>query len=180
MCIGGKMILNYKVIGKRIQEIRLAKCLSQEKLAEMTNLSAGYISLIENNYREPSLETLVKLGNILGVTVRLCIGAWDGDTNALTANILKGAAKLIMSYESELKYDIFKEKVGRASVREITRMAAERKNGSLGYAEAMLTIYNSKRQKFALEWSKLYDTKNNKRQERNECSENETNVGSFV
>lgn len=65
------MILDHKIIGKRIQEFRLAKCLSQEKLAEMSNLSVGYISLIENNYKnkKPSLEVLFNLGNILGVTI---------------------------------------------------------------------------------------------------------------
>src|SRR5574344_2685892 len=118
--------------------------------------------------------------HILDQTLRLCIGTWDGDTNSLTANILKGAAKLIMSYENELNYDIFKEKIGRCSVKEITRMAAERKNGSLGYAEAMLTIYNNKRQKFALEWSKLYETKHYKKRDQNEGLEIATNTNSII
>ena len=40
-------------------------------------------------------------------------------------------------------------------VKEIIRSARERNNGSLGYAEALLTFYN-KRTRYPLRWSKLY------------------------
>jgi hypothetical protein len=110
--------------------------------------------------------------HILDQTLRLCIGAWDGDTTALTSNILKGTSKLILAYKKDLNFNTFKEKVGRCTVKKISRMAAERKNGSLGYAEAMLTIYNSKRQRCSLEWSKLYDIKHYKKQDQIEVIEN--------
>lgn len=63
------MILNYKLIGKRIKELRKRKGLSQEKLAEMCNVSVPHISRIESGNKHPSLECLVKLGNVLGGTV---------------------------------------------------------------------------------------------------------------
>lgn len=63
------MILNYGIIGKRIKEIRLGKKLTQEKLAEMCNLAVSHISRIESTKKRPSLECLVKLGDVLGVTV---------------------------------------------------------------------------------------------------------------
>ena len=93
--------------------------------------------------------------HILDATLRLCIATWEGDVNSLTANILKGIAKLIVAYEDELDEVQFKEKLGRRSIREITRSASERSNGSLGYAEAMLDIYN-KRLRAPLQRSKLY------------------------
>ena len=93
--------------------------------------------------------------HILDATLRLCIATWEGDVNSLTANILKGIAKLIVAYEDELDEVQFKEKLGRCSIREITRSASERSNGSLGYAEAMLDIYN-KRLRAPLQRSKLY------------------------
>mgnify|MGYP007061163749 FL=1 len=43
-----------------------------------------------------------------------------------------------------MKDDTFKEKVGRVSVREISRTARERRAGSLGFAEALLLEYNKK------------------------------------
>jgi len=63
------MILDYEIIGKRIQKIRRGKRLTQAKLAEMCNLSVSYISYIESSGRDVSLESLVKLANNLGVTV---------------------------------------------------------------------------------------------------------------
>lgn len=63
------MILNDKIIGKRIKNIRVQTPLTQEKLAEICNLSASYISLIESGTRTASLEVLVNLANNLGVTV---------------------------------------------------------------------------------------------------------------
>ena len=98
-----------------------------------------------------------KLGyHVLDATLRLCIATWEGDVNSLTANILKGIAKLIVAYGNELDEMQFKEKLGRCSIREITRNASERSNGSLGYAEAMLSIYN-KRMRAPLQYSKLYN-----------------------
>ena len=111
--------------------------------------------------------------HVLNRTLRLCIGTWEGDTNSLTANILRGIAKLIVAYENELKDDIFKEKVGRCSIKELSRTASERKAGSLGYAEAMLTVYN-KRQRSPLHWTKLYKTKPDEQEELTEYEETNT------
>ena len=77
-------------------------------------------------------------------SLRLCIITWEGDVDSLTSNILRGIARLIISYGDSLKDDMFAEKVGRFSAREISRIARERKAGSIGYAEAMLTLYNKK------------------------------------
>ena len=58
--------------------------------------------------------------------------------------MMNGVARLIFAFGDELKDDIFKEKVGRCSVKEIARNAKERRPGSLGYAEALLLAYNKK------------------------------------
>jgi len=102
--------------------------------------------------------------HLLDRTLRLCVGTWEGDTNSLAANIMRGVSKLIVAYENELKDDIFKEKVGRCSIKELSRTAADRKAGSLGYAEAMLLVYN-KKMRMPLKWSKLYKTKGDEQEE---------------
>jgi len=76
--------------------------------------------------------------------LRLCIGTWEGTPHSLSANMMNGVARLIFAFGDELKDDIFKEKVGRCSVKEIARNAKERRPGSLGYAEALLLAYNKK------------------------------------
>jgi hypothetical protein len=98
--------------------------------------------------------------HVLDRTLRLCIGTWEGEINSLCANMLKGIARLIAAFEDLLRDDLFKDKVGAFSAREIERTAKERKAGSLGYAEAMLIAYN-KKLKSALKWSKLYFNKPN-------------------
>jgi hypothetical protein len=100
-----------------------------------------------------------KLGfHVLDHTLRLCVGTWEGDNNSLSANMLRGIARLIVAFGDALKDDVFKEKVGKYSSRDIGRTAKERKVGSLGYAEAILIAYN-KKLKAPLKWSKLYMTK---------------------
>lgn len=63
------MQINYKLIGKRIQETRKRECLSQMALAEATGLSCSYISYIETGKKQPSLTALLLIVNVLGITM---------------------------------------------------------------------------------------------------------------
>ena len=63
------MDLNYKHIGKRIREERTRARMSQETLAESVDSSPQYISHIENARKKPSLEMLVRIANVLDVSV---------------------------------------------------------------------------------------------------------------
>ena len=74
-----------------------------------------------------------------------------------------------------MRDDIFKDKVGTFSAREIGRTAKERKAGSLGYSEAMLIAYN-KKMKFALKWSKLYSNKSDLPHEYDDINEDEADA----
>ncbi|MEI8390513.1 MAG: helix-turn-helix transcriptional regulator [bacterium] len=63
------MILDKKIIGKRIKKIRHENGLTQSELAEMCNLSTSYISCIETGKKRPSLKSLEKFGKSLHVKV---------------------------------------------------------------------------------------------------------------
>ncbi|MCC8173178.1 MAG: hypothetical protein LIO65_01930 [Odoribacter sp.] len=91
---------------------------------------------------------------ILNRVLALCIGTWEGAMDSLSGNILSGVSHLAAAFDCDLKDEYFKEKLGRVSIKEISRTAKERRNGSLGYAEAMLIEYN-KRMKLPLKMSKL-------------------------
>lgn len=95
------------------------------------------VATLEDLYRKYGYDILQRC-------LRLCITTWEGDVDSLTSNILRGITHLIVAYEDRLKDDMFVEKVGRSSPREISRIAKERKAGSMGYAEAMLLLYNKK------------------------------------
>ena len=113
--------------------------------------------------------------HVLDRTLLLCIGTWEGDNNSLSANILKGVSWLIVAFGDNLKDDIFKEKVGVFSVKELSRIAKERRAGSLGYAEAMLIAYN-KKMKYTLKWSKLYKVKSSAQDTDSEMDYDENDI----
>lgn len=94
--------------------------------------------------------------HVLDRTLRLCVGTWEGDMDSLSANVLNGIARLVYTYGEQLRDDSFKERVGAVSIKQLSRTAKERRPGSLGYAEAMLVVYNRKC-KYPLQWTKLYE-----------------------
>ncbi|PHK50586.1 helix-turn-helix domain-containing protein [Staphylococcus edaphicus] len=55
-------------IGKKIRNLRTMKKLTQEELAERTDLSKGYISQIESQHASPSMETFLNLLEVLGTS----------------------------------------------------------------------------------------------------------------
>jgi len=62
------MSLNFKLIGRRIKDIRNLRHLTQSELAEMVDLTEPYISRIETG-RSCSLDAYVRIADALGVTV---------------------------------------------------------------------------------------------------------------
>ena len=56
-------------VGKRVQFLRKSVRLTQEELAERTNLSVNYIAFIESGRRSPSLTTLQKIAISLQVDI---------------------------------------------------------------------------------------------------------------
>ena len=95
---------------------------------------------------------------VLNRILRLIISTWEGDINSFSANIFNALTKLVVTFGDSLNDEIFKEKVGNVSVKQLVRMAKERRSGSMGVAEAMLIEYNGKRKNPAgrLPINKLY------------------------
>ena len=63
------MQMNYSALGKRIREERLKLRLTQEKLAESIDVSSSYVGQIERGERSVTLDTLIRITNMLGVTI---------------------------------------------------------------------------------------------------------------
>ena len=61
--------LDYIAIGDRIRKYREQSRMTQEQLSESCSLSTGYIGHLERGTRSPSLETLVKISQILRVSL---------------------------------------------------------------------------------------------------------------
>lgn len=60
---------NIKYIGTKIKEIRKKKQISQERLAELVAMNLRSINRIENQHNIPTLETLEKIAQVLGVSI---------------------------------------------------------------------------------------------------------------
>ena len=97
---------------------------------------------------------------VLQRTLMLAVGTWEGESQSLSAGMLKGLAKFIQIYDYEMSDDAFKERLSRVSAREIVRTAKERRAGSLGFVETFLIQYN-KKTRTQLRWDKIYDSKPN-------------------
>lgn len=85
--------IDWARLGYRIADLRRARKLTQEQLAEKTGLSFVYIGYIEQGKRHASLETYIRIANALGFTLNDLAGdfldadnGWrkTADLNALT------------------------------------------------------------------------------------------------
>ena len=137
------------------------------------------ISTVEQIYQKYGYHGLNRV-------LRLIVGTWEGDINSFSSNILNAVAKLISVFGDKLNDDIFKEKVGAVSVKQLTRTAKERHAGSMGFAEAMLIEYNGKKKNaehrlsinklYARESSLLADNHPDKRIDDNEGDSSDSDV----
>jgi transcriptional regulator with XRE-family HTH domain len=63
--------MDEKQIAKNIKKIRLESHMSQERLAELSGLTKGYISKIEKSVTAPPLSTLSKIAQALNVDITI-------------------------------------------------------------------------------------------------------------
>lgn len=95
------------------------------------------VSALEYIYTRYGYENLSR-------TLRVLIGAWEGNQQSLSSSMLKGMSKVLAVFENEIKDEMIIEKISYTSVKEIIRCARERKGGTTGCAEAILMVYNKK------------------------------------
>ena len=91
-------IMNQKAIGRRIKAAREKKRLTQERLAELVDLSPMHVSVIERGVKLPKLETLINIANILDVSA-----------DELLQDVVNNQTKLYVSEASELIEQLSRE-----------------------------------------------------------------------
>ena len=70
--------MNIANIGKNIRHFRKLRGLTQEKVAEMADISTGYYKSLESrNAESPSLETLMKICMVLDVPMEFIVKDCD-------------------------------------------------------------------------------------------------------
>jgi len=63
------MNLDKELIGKKIRQIRIEKGFSQEELSEKIDISPRHMCTIENGKSFPSIETFVKISQVLDIDI---------------------------------------------------------------------------------------------------------------
>ena len=67
--------MNYEDLGRRIRTLRQQQHLTQEQLAEALDISPSFLGHIERGTRIASLDTLVKLCNVLNTNPGFLLAA---------------------------------------------------------------------------------------------------------
>ena len=81
----GAWFLRYKIkrlimeIGSKIKELRILNGLTQEELADRSELSKGFISQLENDLTSPSIATLEDILQCLGITISEFFAREEGE-----------------------------------------------------------------------------------------------------
>lgn len=90
--------MDEKQIAKNIKKIRLESNMTQERIAELSGLTKGYISKIEKSDKAPPLSTLSKIANALDVDITI-LAAEDLETpeDVSLCIVRKGEGKKISS-----------------------------------------------------------------------------------
>ena len=87
-------------IGLKLKELRVLKGLTQEELADRTELSKGFISQLERNLTSPSIATLMDILQCLGTSP----GEFFNETPE--EQIVFSKADYFEKYDTELKNEI--------------------------------------------------------------------------
>jgi len=75
-------MINFKAIGQRIKEERKKRYMTQEKLAELLEVSTEHLSRIETGSYRPSLILIEKISSILEIDEETLMFGTPTDINA--------------------------------------------------------------------------------------------------
>ncbi len=94
----------------RLKELRQDKDMQQTKLAELLNLKSSAISKYEKGLTQPSIDTLIRLSKIFGVTVDYLIGASDEKNPYEGLQLTPDEAEFVfnlrmLNYENRIRID---------------------------------------------------------------------------
>lgn len=95
-----------ELISKQLRDVRKIRGITQQELAELTDLSVPYISQIENNKTNLSLETFLRLTQALDISLSTFFEPYSTSTDTeITELIVKIKEN---KYSKELAKEILK------------------------------------------------------------------------
>ncbi len=76
------------LLGKQLRQIRIEKGLSQEKLSELVFISPRQMCLIENGNSYPSLDTFVRIAEILEIDINKFFSINSSENDSIRTSII--------------------------------------------------------------------------------------------
>lgn len=100
---------------ERLRMLREEHGFTQQHLAEVLNLSSGAVSHYENGTNEPTIETLIRIADVLNVSIDYLVGTADANIlpaemkkpyckGVSTTSLIQRAIQLDPSHRQELNY----------------------------------------------------------------------------
>ena len=93
-------------IGKHIRKYRTVKGISQEYLAEVTDLSTNYIGMIERGEKAPALDTFLRIANALEVSADMLLEDVIYNGYKVKDSLISERLELLSPTERAKVYDI--------------------------------------------------------------------------
>ena len=111
MIEGDFVDLDYKKMGQRVRAARTKKGYSQEKLADILEISQAHVGHIESGRATPALPTFVKLANALDTTpdellfdsLQVSLDTYDLDFKDLLKDCTPKEREVLLKTARELK-----------------------------------------------------------------------------
>ena len=99
--------MDSKNIGKKIREYRKKSNLTLEKFAELLDLSTTHIGNIERGSKTPTLETFIKIVNVLNVSSDVLIADKLNTKNEIKLTEISNILEELPDNEKERALDLF-------------------------------------------------------------------------
>lgn len=120
-------------VGDRIREVREHRRWTQDRLAEETTISKGFLSDVENNKRNVSSEYLLRIANALGASVDYLLKGESSSAEAVSKSpvmipqaLSEAAHQLSLSYPKTIELlNAHQSVIARRSNKDIKEFTVE-------------------------------------------------------
>lgn len=120
------MELDFKAIGQRIKIARIRKKFTQDTVSEIINITPSHMSNIETGKSSVSLQTLIAIANVLGVSIDELLCDTVLDSKVVFEKELSDILKDCNEYEIRVLVDIVK--ASKESIRSVKMFQSKLEN----------------------------------------------------